>query len=52
MTSCIFGVISLKHTFAFSRRTAPEVYWKLPALSKQRAQGMPDARCTRDLMCE
>src|SRR6195952_1619360 len=23
----------------------------LPALSEQRAQGMPDARCTRDLVC-
>ena len=39
-----------KHIFAFSRRIAPEVCWKLFALGSQRAQGMPDARCTRDLM--
>jgi hypothetical protein len=24
---------------------------EFPALESQRAQGMPDARCTRDLMC-
>ena len=41
-----------KHTFAFSRRIAPELCQKLPALSKQRAQGMPDARCTRGLACD
>src|SRR5215218_2690379 len=28
----------------------PELCWKLHALNKQRAQGMPDARCTRDLV--
>ena len=39
-----------KHIFAFSRRIAPEVCWKLFALGSQRAQGMPDARCTRGLM--
>jgi hypothetical protein len=38
-------------SFAFSRRIAPELCWKFLALQKQRAQGMPDARCTRDLMC-
>jgi len=37
--------------FAFSRRCSPEVCQELPALSNQRAQGMPDARCTRDLVC-
>jgi hypothetical protein len=36
------------HIFAFSRRDAPEVCQKLPP--KQRAQGMPDARCTRGLV--
>ena len=35
-----------------SPRDAPEVLNKSPTLSKQRAQGMPDARCTRDLVCE
>src|SRR6266567_1692004 len=40
-----------KHDFAFSRRDAPEVYRYLPPSSKQRAQGMPDARCTRGLVC-
>jgi hypothetical protein len=39
-----------RHAFAFSRRVAPEVCWKLFALGSQRAQGMPDARCTRGLM--
>src|SRR6187549_141248 len=34
---------------AFSRRIAPEVCWLTPS-SNQRAQGMPDARCTRGLM--
>ena len=38
------------YEFAFSRRIAPELCWKLPP-SNQRAQGMPDARCTRDLAC-
>ena len=40
-----------KYSFAFSRRVAPEACEKLFALPKQRAQGMPDARCTRGLMC-
>jgi hypothetical protein len=39
------------YVFAFPRRIAPEVCWNSYALSKQRAQGMPDARCTRGLMC-
>src|SRR4029078_60980 len=34
---------------AISRRFAPEVCVYLPPSSKQRAQGMPDARCTRGL---
>ena len=35
----------------FSRRFRPEVCWKLPALSKKRAQGRPGAHCTRGLAC-
>src|SRR6267154_2236485 len=38
------------YAFAFSRRVAPEACWKLSAPSIKRAQGMPDARCTRGLM--
>jgi hypothetical protein len=34
----------------FPRRDAPE--WLMPFLPKTREQGMPDARCTRDLMCD
>jgi hypothetical protein len=34
---------------AFSRRVAPELYWKLVP-RKQRARGMPDAQCTRSLV--
>ncbi|MBR1216234.1 hypothetical protein [Bradyrhizobium sp. JYMT SZCCT0180] len=30
----------------------PSFALELPALSNQRAQGMPDARCTRGLVCE
>ena len=40
-----------RYIFAFSRRVAPEVCWRLPALSNQRAQGRPGARCTRGLVC-
>ena len=36
---------------AISRRIAPELCQKLPALFKQRAQGRPGARCTRGLAC-
>src|SRR5450631_2931717 len=36
---------------AFSPRTAPEVCHEFPALAKQRAQGMPGARCARGLVC-
>ena len=39
-----------RYMFAFSRRIAPELCQKFFALEKQRAQGMPDARCTRDLV--
>jgi hypothetical protein len=39
-----------KHTFAFSRRDAPEVMHVVCPLETKRAQGRPGARCTRDLM--
>jgi len=38
-----------KHTAAIPRRDAPG--WSMPFLPETREQGMPDARCTRDLMC-
>ena len=41
-----------EYVSAFSRRIAPELCKYLFALSNQRAQGMPDARCTRGLVCE
>jgi len=34
-----------------SRRDAPEVCGKFSPSENERAQGMPDARCTRDLVC-
>ena len=40
-----------KRTFAISRRDVPEVWHQLHALSNQRAQGKPDARCTRGPVC-
>jgi hypothetical protein len=41
----------VKRSFAISRHDAPEVCQKFPCpLDSQRAQGMPDARCTRGLM--
>src|SRR4051812_10363951 len=39
-----------EYASAFSRHDAPEVCWNSYALGSQRTQGMPDARCTRDLM--
>src|SRR6185437_7966405 len=42
---------SLRHTFAFSRRIAPEVLQTRP-LRKSRAQGKPGARRTHSLACE
>jgi hypothetical protein len=38
------------HDFAFPRRDAPEVCLNSLAPRKTRAQGMPDARCTRGLV--
>ena len=46
-----FAGTTTEYGFAISRRIAPELCQKLPALSNQRAQGMPDARCTRGLVC-
>ncbi len=36
-----------RHSFAISRPDTPELCHLLPALSNQRAQGMPGARCAR-----
>src|SRR3984957_13265693 len=36
---------------AFSRRHAPEFCKNSRTFEKSRAQGMPDARCTRSLAC-
>ena len=49
---CVACIQSSKICFAFSRRIAPELCQKLPALSIQRAQGRPGARCTRGLVCD
>src|SRR5882762_277181 len=37
---------------ALSRRDAPEVCKSFRTSRKERAQGMPDARCTRGLVCK
>ena len=39
-------------SFAISRRVAPEFCCEIFALSNERAQGMPGARCTRGLVCK
>src|SRR3954447_7535881 len=39
-------------SFAISRHDLPEVLQIVSPSSIQRAQGMPDARCTRGLMCD
>ena len=41
----------LRYDSAFPRRDAPE-FCMNPSAQKQRAQGMPGARCTRSLACE
>ena len=43
---------SCKRSFAFPRHIVPELCSKSFALQNQRAQGMPDARCTRGLACD
>src|SRR5207342_2958963 len=50
MCSFLNDILGRRDGSAFSRPDAPEVCWKLFALGSQRAQGMPDARCTRGLM--
>jgi hypothetical protein len=40
-----------KHSFAISPHVLREVCHQCPALRNQRARGMPDARCTRSLVC-
>src|ERR1700682_2274349 len=40
------------HSFAISPRLPREFCSQLPALSNQREQGMPGARCTRGLVCK
>src|SRR6195952_4355031 len=42
--------MTTKHNSSISRRDAPEVLQIVSPPRKQRAQGMPDARCTRDLV--
>src|SRR6202022_4636767 len=44
------ALIFIRRNFAFPRRVAPELYMK-PSPRKQRARGMPGARCTRSLVC-
>src|ERR1700739_4272764 len=39
------------YSFAISPHVLREVWPARSALSNQRAQGMPDARCTRSLVC-
>jgi hypothetical protein len=40
------------HTFAIPRRDSPEFCRYFRATRKKRARGMPDARCTRGLVCK
>jgi hypothetical protein len=40
------------HDFAISPRNPREFYLESSALGNQRAQGKPDARCTRGLVCK
>src|SRR6202011_4752103 len=40
-----------KHASSFSRHDLPEVCKYSSPSKNQRAQGMPDARCTRGLVC-
>jgi hypothetical protein len=41
-----------RHVISFSRRVSPELCLSSRPLWKQRAQGMPGARCTRGLACK
>src|SRR5437899_13092333 len=40
-----------RYAFAIPRRDTPGVFNFVRAREDQRAQGMPDARCTRGLVC-
>jgi len=40
-----------KHKFTISRLDLPEACYRISLPSKERAQGMPGARCTRGLVC-
>src|SRR5262245_11011601 len=44
--------VGRERALAFSRCVSPELFKFVVPLSKQRAQGMPGARCTRGLMCQ
>jgi hypothetical protein len=46
------GMTVDRYDFAFSRRDAPEVVHFVVPLEEKRAQGRPDARRTRGLMCD
>ena len=41
-----------RHTFTISRLNSPEACYRISLPSRQRAQGMPGARCTRGLVCD
>src|SRR5713226_1663275 len=41
-----------RHNSAFSRLDPPEVCPNVSRHKNQRARGMPDARCTRGLVCK
>jgi hypothetical protein len=45
-----FAAMTVEYVAAISRRIAPEVLQIVSPSPIQRAQGMPDARCTRGLM--
>ena len=44
--------LNRKHGFTISRPDLPEACYRISLPSKQRAQGMPGARCTRGLVCK
>jgi hypothetical protein len=53
----LMGIASLhpsyyRHSFAISRRVAPEVFHFVSPPQKRRVRGRPGARCTRGLVCK
>ena len=46
-----FAGTTTEYGFAFSRHDLPEVLHFVCSLEEKRAQGRPDARCTRGLTC-